>query len=71
MAAAVAMTVALPQFSGLKAAPAPPIHTLVSVRPAAIKRKGALGARCDFIGSPTNLVLLSICLESLAADALL
>ncbi|EPS69549.1 hypothetical protein M569_05218 [Genlisea aurea] len=50
----------LPQFAGLK-----PRLTSISVRssssPSSCKRRGqgALGARCDFIGSPTNLIMVT------------
>ncbi len=50
----------LPQFNGLRpkfsTSPAP---TLAAVQPMRRKGNGALGARCDFIGSSTNLIMVT------------
>ncbi|TXG48059.1 hypothetical protein EZV62_027353 [Acer yangbiense] len=56
--ATCAMT-SLPQFNGLrpKFSAAPPLQA-AAVRPIRRKGNGALGARC-FIGSPTNLIMLT------------
>ncbi|KAL2333358.1 hypothetical protein Fmac_014571 [Flemingia macrophylla] len=49
----------LPQFSGLRPQLTnAPVQNLVAV-PMRRKGKGALGARCDFIGSPTNLIMVT------------
>ncbi|XVE48500.1 hypothetical protein DITRI_Ditri01bG0006800 [Diplodiscus trichospermus] len=57
--AATAMTT-LPQFSGLRPKiSAAPVRSLAAVQPMRRKGKGALGARCDFIGSPTNLIMVT------------
>ena len=58
---ATAVMTSLPQFSGLRpksSSSASPIQTLVAVQPMRRRGKGALGARCDFIGSPTNLIMV-------------
>ncbi|KAL3522792.1 hypothetical protein ACH5RR_015626 [Cinchona calisaya] len=59
MASAVMTT--LPQFNGLwpKTASAAPVQRLVAVQPVKSRGQGALGARCDFIGSPTNLIMVT------------
>ncbi|KAI4297454.1 hypothetical protein L6164_037345 [Bauhinia variegata] len=57
--ASTAMTT-LPQFTGLRPKfSAAPVQSLVSVQPMKRRGKGALGARCDFIGSPTNLIMVA------------
>ncbi|KAL2899540.1 Photosystem I reaction center subunit psaK chloroplastic [Bienertia sinuspersici] len=57
--ASVVMT-SLPHFTGLRPQQASfPIKTLSASLPLKRKGKGALGARCDFIGSPTNLMVTS------------
>ncbi|OMO92358.1 Photosystem I PsaG/PsaK protein [Corchorus olitorius] len=57
--AATAMTT-LPQFSGLRPnISAAPIRSMAVVQPMRRKGNGALGARCDFIGSPTNLIMVT------------
>ncbi|GMI70657.1 photosystem I subunit K [Hibiscus trionum] len=57
--AATAMTT-LPQFNGLRPQiSATPIRSLAIVQPTRRKGNGALGARCDFIGSPTNLIMVT------------
>ncbi|KAJ4703017.1 Photosystem I reaction center subunit psaK, chloroplastic [Melia azedarach] len=53
----------MPQFTGLKPqVSAAPAQSLAAVQ-VPMKRKGgrngALGARCDFIGSPTNLIMVT------------
>ncbi|XP_041025926.1 photosystem I reaction center subunit psaK, chloroplastic-like [Juglans microcarpa x Juglans regia] len=54
-------TVILPQYSGLrpKIPVSPHVRSLVAIQPMRRKGKGALGARCDFIGSPTNLIIVA------------
>ncbi|XP_019417872.1 PREDICTED: photosystem I reaction center subunit psaK, chloroplastic-like isoform X2 [Lupinus angustifolius] len=50
----------LPQFSGLRPKFSPgPVQNLVAVQPMRRKGKGGLGVRCDFIGSPTNLIIVA------------
>ncbi|KAK1378385.1 PSI-K [Heracleum sosnowskyi] len=59
--ATAAMTT-IPQFNGLRAnslSVSTPVRSLVSVRPMNRKGNGALGARCDFIGSSTNLIMVT------------
>ncbi|KAL1555763.1 photosystem I reaction center subunit psaK, chloroplastic-like [Salvia divinorum] len=58
--ASVVMT-SLPQFNGLKpqTATLSPVKSLVAVQPMRRRGQGALGARCDFIGSPTNLIMIT------------
>ncbi|KAL9328494.1 hypothetical protein ACSQ67_003497 [Phaseolus vulgaris] len=54
--ATTAMTT-LPQFTGLRPQfSAVPVQSLVAVQTMRRKGKGALGTRCDYIGSSTNLV---------------
>ncbi|XP_057763914.1 photosystem I reaction center subunit psaK, chloroplastic isoform X1 [Salvia miltiorrhiza] len=57
--ASVVMT-SLPQFNGLKpqTPTLSPVKNLVAV-PMRRRGQGALGARCDFIGSPTNLIMIT------------
>ena len=43
----------------------------MQVKFAPLKAKGALGARCDYLGSPTNLVRISECLTYLWSPLLL
>ncbi|XVF45974.1 hypothetical protein PTKIN_Ptkin02bG0250800 [Pterospermum kingtungense] len=57
--AATAMTT-LPWFSGLRPqVSAAPVRSLAAVQPMRRKGKGALDARCDFIGSSTNLIMVT------------
>ncbi|KAL2484199.1 Photosystem I reaction center subunit psaK [Forsythia ovata] len=58
---ATAVMTSLPQFSGLRLKPASasPVKSLVGAQPMKCKGQGALGARCDFIGSPTNLIMVT------------
>ncbi|XVE94239.1 hypothetical protein REPUB_Repub01dG0264400 [Reevesia pubescens] len=57
--AATAITT-LPQISGLRPTiSAAPVRCLAAVQPMRRKGKGALGARCGFIGSPTNLIMVT------------
>nr|AZQ19298.1 Photosystem I reaction center subunit psaK [Populus tomentosa] len=58
MAAAAMMTAnTLPGFHGLRPSAAP-VKPLAAAQPVRRKGNGALGARMDFIGSPTNLVTI-------------
>ncbi|XP_010540609.1 PREDICTED: photosystem I reaction center subunit psaK, chloroplastic [Tarenaya hassleriana] len=61
MASTVMTTLSLPQFNGLRPnrISACPVQGLVTVQPMGRKGNGALGARCDFIGSPTNLIMVT------------
>ncbi|EXC25618.1 Photosystem I reaction center subunit psaK [Morus notabilis] len=55
---ATTVATSLPQFNGLRPQfSAAPVRTLAAVQP--MRRKGALGARCDYIGSPTNLIMVT------------
>uniref|UniRef100_UPI003467EE94 Photosystem I reaction center subunit psaK n=1 Tax=Fittonia albivenis TaxID=141305 RepID=UPI003467EE94 len=60
---AAAVTTSLPQFNGLKpqlsASSISPSKSLVAVRPLRRRGQGALGARCDYFGSPTNLIMVT------------
>ncbi|KAK3013314.1 hypothetical protein RJ639_008076 [Escallonia herrerae] len=58
---ATAVMTSLPQFNGLrpKTLSVCPVQSLVTVQPMRRKGKGALGARCDFIGSSTNLIMVA------------
>ncbi|XP_062094764.1 photosystem I reaction center subunit psaK, chloroplastic [Humulus lupulus] len=57
---ATTVATSLPQFNGLRPQfSATPVRTLAAVQPMKRKGKGALGARCDFIGSPTNLIMVT------------
>ncbi|XAR72521.1 Photosystem I [Bertholletia excelsa] len=60
---ATAMMTSLPQFNGLRptlSSSPSPVQSLQVAMPAMKRRgKGALGARCDFIGSPTNLIMIT------------
>ncbi|CAA7062351.1 unnamed protein product [Microthlaspi erraticum] len=60
MASTVMMTT-LPQFNGLRAnkISAAPVQGLATVQPMRRKGNGALGAKCDFIGSSTNLIMVT------------
>ncbi|ESR62194.1 photosystem I reaction center subunit psaK [Citrus sinensis] len=50
----------MPQFSGLRPQiSAAPAQSLVAAQPMRRKCSGALGARCGFIGSPTNLIMVT------------
>ena len=55
------MMTTLPQFNGLRATKisAAPVQGLASVQPMRRKGNGALGAKCDFIGSSTNLIMVT------------
>ncbi|CAK9142856.1 unnamed protein product [Ilex paraguariensis] len=57
---ASAVMISLPQFSGLRpmSASVSPVQSLVAVQPMKQRGNGALGARCDYIGSPTNLIMV-------------
>ncbi|GJW56706.1 photosystem I subunit K [Artemisia annua] len=57
---ATAVMTSLPQFTGLKAT-SPSVSTVQNMvaLPMKPKGKGALGVRCDFIGSPTNLIMVT------------
>ncbi|XP_010275923.1 PREDICTED: photosystem I reaction center subunit psaK, chloroplastic-like [Nelumbo nucifera] len=60
LATPTAVTTFLPQFSGLRPrSSSARADGLVSFQPVRSKGKGALGARCDFIGSPTNLIMVT------------
>ncbi|POO04147.1 Photosystem I PsaK, reaction centre [Trema orientale] len=58
---ATTVATSLPQFNGLRPQfSATPVRTLAVVQPMRRKGNGALGARCgDFIGSPTNLIMVT------------
>ncbi|KAM6551940.1 hypothetical protein CsatB_001748 [Cannabis sativa] len=57
---ATTVATSLPQFNGLRPQiSTTPVRTLAAVQPMKRKGKGALGARCDFIGSPTNLIMVT------------
>ncbi|NBH76584.1 photosystem I reaction center PsaK [Rodentibacter pneumotropicus] len=58
---ASAVITSLPQFNGLKpqAPSLSPVKNVVAVQPMRRRGQGALGARCDFIGSPTNLIMVT------------
>ncbi|XP_010923661.1 photosystem I reaction center subunit psaK, chloroplastic [Elaeis guineensis] len=49
-----AVMTSLPRFSGLKAQP-----SMVMLPPIRRRGRGALGARCGFIGSPTNIIMVT------------
>ncbi|XP_058099034.1 photosystem I reaction center subunit psaK, chloroplastic [Magnolia sinica] len=59
LTSATAVMTSLPQFNGLKHQPSI-VHTKAKalVQPLRYKGKGALGARCGFIGSPTNVIMV-------------
>ncbi|KAL6206551.1 PREDICTED: photosystem I reaction center subunit psaK, chloroplastic [Fragaria vesca subsp. vesca] len=57
--AAATMTTSLPQFNGLRPKISSNVQSLAAVQPMRRKSQGALGARCDFIGSPTNLIMVT------------
>ncbi|KAH1042160.1 Photosystem I reaction center subunit psaK, chloroplastic [Glycine max] len=61
MATTTVIMTTLPQFSGLRPQfSAAPVKNLVAVQqPMRPKGKGALGARCDYIGSSTNLIMVA------------
>ncbi|KAI4368066.1 hypothetical protein MLD38_016671 [Melastoma candidum] len=62
MASSAAMMSMVPQFNGLRpSVSASPVQNLTAavLLPMRRKGKGALGARCDFIGSPTNLIMIT------------
>ncbi|KAK4399405.1 UNVERIFIED_CONTAM: Photosystem I reaction center subunit psaK, chloroplastic [Sesamum radiatum] len=58
---ATALMTSLPHFNGLKpqSPSLSPLKNLVAVQSMGRKGQGALGARCDFIGSPTNLIMVT------------
>ncbi|XP_076949698.1 photosystem I reaction center subunit psaK, chloroplastic-like [Bidens hawaiensis] len=60
---ATAVMSSIPQFTGLKATSSSLSHlqNMVSFQPMKPKGKGkgALGVRCDFIGSSTNLIMVT------------
>ncbi|PIN11632.1 Photosystem I [Handroanthus impetiginosus] len=58
---ATAVITSIPQYNGLRpqAASASPVKNLVTVQPMRHRGRRALGARCDFIGSPTNLIMIT------------
>ncbi|MDG6100397.1 photosystem I reaction center PsaK, partial [Alteromonas sp. ZYF713] len=60
---ATAVMSSLPQFTGLKATSPSlsPVQSMVALQPMKPKGKGkgALGVRCDFIGSSTNLIMVT------------
>ncbi|PIA25096.1 hypothetical protein AQUCO_12500009v1 [Aquilegia coerulea] len=60
LASSTTVMTSLPQFSGLRPQ-ASTVHagSLVVAQPIRRRGKGALGVRCDFIGSPTNLIMVS------------
>ncbi|GMH31058.1 hypothetical protein Nepgr_032901 [Nepenthes gracilis] len=50
----------LPRFTGLRPQhSATPAKSLAAVSPLNRRGSGALGARCGFIGSPTNLIMVA------------
>lgn len=55
------MMTTLPQFNGLRpqAFSTSPVQGLVPVQPRKNKGQGAMGARCEFIGSSTNLIMVT------------
>ncbi|MCD7460166.1 hypothetical protein HAX54_042975 [Datura stramonium] len=55
------MMTSLPQFKGLKPQTfsTSPVQGLVAVQPRRNNGQGALGARCEFIGSSTNLIMVT------------
>ncbi|KAF5180977.1 Photosystem i reaction center subunit psak protein [Thalictrum thalictroides] len=60
LASSTTVMTSLPQFSGLRPqASTVRVGSLAVVQPMRRKGKGALGARCDFIGSPTNLIMVT------------
>ncbi|XP_023004013.1 photosystem I reaction center subunit psaK, chloroplastic-like [Cucurbita maxima] len=58
---AATMMTSIPQFCGLRPAVpvGAPVRSLVAVQPLKRSGGGALSARCDFIGSPTNLIMVT------------
>ncbi|XP_030512701.1 photosystem I reaction center subunit psaK, chloroplastic [Rhodamnia argentea] len=58
---ATTVMASLPQFNGLRpSVSAAPVQSLAAVaQPMKRKGTGALGARCDYIGSPTNLIMVT------------
>lgn len=49
----------LREFQGLKASTSFSKVQSVAMLPKSVQGKGALGARCDFIGSQTNLIMVA------------
>ncbi|GLT65000.1 hypothetical protein SLA2020_374580 [Shorea laevis] len=50
----------LPQFTGLRPQFSPaPVRSLAVVQPLRRKSNGTLGVRCGYIGSPTNLIMVT------------
>ncbi|CAH9071492.1 unnamed protein product [Cuscuta epithymum] len=56
--AATMRTSSLPQYNGLRAI-ASPAFPMAARQPMKRKGQGALGVRCEFIGSPTNLIMVT------------
>ncbi|KAL8468607.1 hypothetical protein ACS0TY_031705 [Phlomoides rotata] len=58
---ATTVMTSLPQFNGLKpqTPSVSPVKNLVAVQSTRRRGHGALGARCDFIGSSTNLIMVT------------
>ncbi|XP_059668565.1 photosystem I reaction center subunit psaK, chloroplastic [Cornus florida] len=58
---ATSVMISLPQFNGLRSTPSSvsPVKSLVAVQSMKQKGNGALGARCGYIGSPTNLIMVT------------
>uniref|UniRef100_A0A2N9HWB0 PSI-K n=1 Tax=Fagus sylvatica TaxID=28930 RepID=A0A2N9HWB0_FAGSY len=57
---ATTVMTSLPQFNGLRPNfSVAPVRSLAAIQPMRRKGKGALGARCGFIGSPTNLIIVT------------
>uniref|UniRef100_A0A7N0U284 Photosystem I reaction center subunit psaK, chloroplastic n=1 Tax=Kalanchoe fedtschenkoi TaxID=63787 RepID=A0A7N0U284_KALFE len=58
-----ATVMSIPQFTGLKASPSASgslrNQNMAVALPMRSKGKGAMGARCGFIGSPTNLIMVT------------
>ncbi|KAF9600456.1 hypothetical protein IFM89_009371 [Coptis chinensis] len=60
LASQATVMTSLPQFTGLRArASNAPVGSLATVQPLRRKGKGALGVRCSFIGSSTNLIMIT------------
>ncbi|KAJ8642151.1 hypothetical protein MRB53_018845 [Persea americana] len=61
LTSATAAVATLPQFNGLKPKPSM-VHLeskAAALKPLRRKGNGALGARCGYIGSPTNLIMVT------------
>ncbi|KAM1032752.1 hypothetical protein ACFX14_036276 [Malus domestica] len=58
--ATATVTTSLPQFNGLRPQISfSNVQSMAIAQPMRRKGQGALGARCDFIGSSTNLIMLT------------